>query len=353
MRSLVLMEQGLTLGAEGEEFEIRKADAVIEKVRAAEVAEVLVFGNIHLTPHSVSILLARGIDTVFLTARGRYRGRLVGPASKNIDLRICQYRRWNDPGTRDAMARAIAIGKISNQRNLILRAQRELKSDRLAKAAADMRRLLQSIGPDTNAESVRGFEGQAAAVYFGNFGACIRNPAFSFSKRTRRPPQDPVNAMLSFGYTLLNVAMESIVSRAGLDPMLGSFHSPEYGRPSLSLDLMEEFRPLIVDSLVLRLVNRRQVTPEDFEEPPAGEDVWMDDSEPEEGRSENRPRAVWLGETGRRVFFREWGRRLRESVFYEPRREVRSLEDIMRYQVYHFARVLKGEEEEYQPFVPR
>jgi CRISPR-associated protein Cas1 len=347
------MEQGLTLGSEGEEFEIRKGEAVIEKVRAAEVSEVLVFGNIHLTPHCVSIILTRGIDAVFLTAGGRYRGRLVGPVSKNVDLRICQYRRWNDAGARDGMARAIVRGKISNQRNLILRAQRELKSDSLAKVAADMRRLLQSIGPDVNAESVRGLEGQAAAIYFGHFGACIRNPAFSFTRRSRRPPLDPVNAMLSFGYTLLNIAMESIVSRAGLDPMLGSFHAPEYGRPSLSLDLIEEFRPVVVDSLVLRLVNRRQVAPEDFEEPPAGDDAWMDESESDESQPASKPRAVWLGETGRRVFFREWGRRLRESMFYESRREVHTLENIMRYQVYHYARVLRGEEEEYRPFVPR
>jgi len=153
--------------------------------------------------------------------------------------------------------------------------------------------------------------------------------------------------------------MESLVLRTGLDPMLGAFHSPDFGRPSLALDLIEEFRPIVVDSLVLRLINRRQVSREDFEEPLGDADEFAEEdalggAEETGGESRaERPHAVWLGETGRRVFFREWGRRLRESIFYEPRREVRTLEDIMKLQVYHYGRVVRGEEPAYAPFVPR
>jgi CRISPR-associated protein Cas1 len=348
------MEQGLELGLEGGEFELRKGNAAIERVRVADISEVLVFGSVALTPGCISLLLTRGIDTIFLTARGRYRGRLVGPASKNIDLRVAQFAKWRDEASRTAIARAIVAGKIANQRNLLLRAQRELKLESMASAIADMRRLLLSLEQRPSLESVRGVEGQAAALYFRSYGACIRNPAFSFTRRSRRPPRDPVNAMLSFGYTMLHLAMESIVARIGLDPMLGMFHDPEFGRPSLALDLIEEFRPLMVDSLVLRLVNRKQVTAEDFEEPPAEEEpAWSTEPEEAESMQQAQPRAVWLGETGRRVFFREWGRRLRESLFFEPRQEVRMLEDIMRLQAYHFARVLKEEEAAYIPFVPR
>ena len=348
------MEQGLSVGLDGELFEIRKGEGLVEKIRVAEVSDVMVFGNISLSPACLAALLARGIDTIFLTARGRYRGRLVGPASKNVELRVAQFERWRDPAARDAAARAVVAGKIANQRNLLLRAQRELKLESLANAAAGMRRMLASLEEAKDGDSIRGAEGQAAALYFANLGACLKNPAFSFTRRTRRPPRDPVNAMLSFGYTLLNVAMESLVARAGLDPMLGNLHSPEYGRPSLALDLIEEFRPLVVDSLALRLVNRKQISPEDFEEPPGNDDTaWSDESASAEDSGGNKPRAVWLGETGRRVFFREWGRRLRESIFYEPRQETRTLEDIMRYQVYHYARVVKGEDDAYRPFVPR
>jgi CRISPR-associated protein Cas1 len=354
MRSLVIMEQGLELGIQGEEFEIRKSGAAIERVRVADISEVLVFGAVALTPACISLLLARGIDTIFLTAKGMYRGRLAGPASKNVELRLAQFSRWQDGAAREMMARAIVRGKIANQRNLLLRSQRELKLDRLASVVADMRRLLDSLESRTGIDTIRGVEGQAAAAYFGALGACIRNPAFSFTRRTRRPPRDPANAMLSFGYTILNLAMESAVARAGLDPMLGSFHSPEFGRPSLSLDLIEEFRPLLVDSLVLRLINRKQVGPEDFENPLGDEEpAWFGEGPEIQTEQPHEPRPVWLAETGRRIFFREWGRRLRESVFYEPRQEVRTMEEIMRFQVYHYARIIKGEESEYRAFVPR
>ena len=357
------MEQGLVLGVDGERFEIRKGEKVIERIAAAEISEVLLFGNISLTPGCTGFLLAQGIDTVFLTARGRYRGRLFGRHSPQIELRLAQFAKWHDPHFCAAFARAIVTGKVANQRNLLLRAQRELKVEPLATATAEMRRVLGLLAQASDVEALRGLEGRAAAVYFRVFGMCLRNPAFSFSKRTRRPPRDPVNAMLSFGYTMLNTRMESFILRAGLDSILGTFHAPESGRPSLALDLIEEFRPIVVDSLVLRLVNRRQVTPDDFEEHLGqGDENGLavdDEAEPavetgDTSASEEAAKsAVWLGETGRRVFFREWGKRLRESIFYEPRVEVRTIEDIMQLQVYHYARVIRGEDSVYVPFVPR
>ena len=153
MRSLVLMEQGFTLSVDGELFEIRRGETAIEKLRMAEVSEVLVFGSVALTPACVSTLLSRGIDTVFLTARGRYRGRLVGPANRNVELRVAQYTRWLEEGFRDSVARAVVRGKLSNQRSLVLRAQRELKSGRLAATAASMRRLLPELDKPIGADS--------------------------------------------------------------------------------------------------------------------------------------------------------------------------------------------------------
>ena len=201
-------------------------------------------------------------------------------------------------------------------------------------------------------EALRGLEGQAAALYFGVFGKCIRNAQFTFTTRTRRPPRDPPNAMLSFGYTLLGTVMESAVLRVGLDPMVGVFHSPDYGRPSLVLDLIEEFRPVVVDALVLRVMNRREVAPEDFEEPLDDADIAAaEDAEPD--HAEPAGRAVWLGPSGRRVFFRAWGRRLRETHFYPVRQQTLMLEEIMQQQVYQLARVIGREAERYQPFVVR
>lgn len=368
MPTLALMEQGTTLAVEGEVFSVQREGQVIQQVRMAEVDEVLVFGGIALTPAAIAALLQRGIDTVFLTARGQYRGRLVGKPGKNVPLRLAQFERLRDPAVALPLARALVGGKIANQRYILLRAQREhassspadTKRERLAEAIAGLRRLLEGLESAADIDMVRGLEGQAAALYFGSFGNCIRNPQFSFTMRTRRPPRDPVNAMLSFGYTLLGMAMESAVLRVGLDPMVGVFHAPDYGRPSLVLDLIEEFRPVLVDALILRVINRREVTPEDFEEFQDEADA-MAVGEEEAGppapgppsQAEAEGRAVWLGPTGRRVFFRAWGRRLRETHFYEVRRQTLTLEEIMQQQVYQLARLLQREVNQYRAFVIR
>ncbi|HXH07483.1 MAG TPA: CRISPR-associated endonuclease Cas1 [Vicinamibacterales bacterium] len=352
MRTLALMEQGLILDVEGELFHLERQGKRVETVRAAEVSEVQIFGGITLTPAAIAVLLARGVDVVFLSARGRYRGRLVGRLSKNVELRIRQFSRLTDPEFTLRLARGIVAGKIANQRNLLLRAQREHRREDLAETIGGMRQMFAEAERAASLESLRGLEGQAASLYFRSLGRCLRNPAFRFERRTRRPPKDPVNAVLSFGYTLLGATMESIVLRVGLDPMLGAFHQADYGRPSLMLDLIEEFRPVIVDALMLRLINRRELAPEDFE---AGFDevdaIWAGGTD--ETPESEQARGIWLSETGRRVFFRAWGRRLRETVFYPPREQRLTLEEIMEQQVYHFARVLRGEEPAYRPFVPR
>lgn len=351
MRVLALMEQGLEVDVDGELFAIGRRGRRIEMVRLADISEIHVFGAVNLTPSAISLSLLRGIDIVFLSARGQYRGRLTGRASKNIELRLAQFRALGDPGFALETARGMVAGKIANQRNLLLRAQREHRREDLADCIGGMRRMLDQVQAATSLDVLRGVEGQAAALYFAALGRCLRNPAFTFERRTRRPPRDPVNAILSFGYTLLGTTMESIVLRVGLDPMLGAFHQPDYGRPSLMLDLIEEFRPVVVDSLMLRLVNRRELVPEDFE---SGLDeveaVWAGGDDGAEAASVP---AVWLGDAGRRVFFRAWGRRLHEVLLYPARGERLMLRQIMEQQVYHFARVVRGEEGAYRAFVPR
>ena len=352
MATLSLMEQGVTLAVESEVFVIERGGKVITRVRMAEVDEVLVFGGVTLTPAAVAALLQRGTDTVFLTVRGRYRGRLVGKPGRNVELRLAQFDRFRDAAVALPLARALVEGKVANQRAVLLRAQREQKREDLAAAIGSMRGILERVESAVGIEVLRGLEGQAGALYFGAFGKCIRNPQFAFGGRTRRPPRDPPNAMLSFGYTLLGTVMESAVLRVGLDPMVGVFHTPDYGRPSLVLDLIEEFRPVLVDSLVLRVINRREVAPEDFEEPPDDDELaGADEPGPEEAHPGGRP--VWLGPSGRKVFFRAWGRRLRESHFYPVRQQTLFLEEIVQQQVYQLARVIGGEQDRYQAFVVR
>ncbi len=354
MRSLILMEQGLTLGVEGDTLVISRAKQRIERIRPDRLSEVLLFGNIQVSSHAIAMLLAHQVDTIFLTLRGLYRGRLSGPASPHVELRRQQYQKLADPALALRLARAMVSGKIANQRNLLLRAQREQPREGLAEAAAALRRQAESAAAAGDLASLRGHEGAAAAAYFSKFGTLIRTPGFRFDGRNRRPPRDPVNALLSFAYTLMAGFFESQILRAGLDPHLGAFHSADYGRPSLALDLMEEFRPLVADSLALRLINRREIALDDFENPPEEvESAWARKDEVEESNeSAGSANPVWLNEAGRKVFFRGWGRRWRDTLYFPLFQEVRTLEEIARQQVYLLARDLKGEAE-YQPFVPR
>ncbi|MCU0242469.1 MAG: CRISPR-associated endonuclease Cas1, partial [Vicinamibacteria bacterium] len=242
MHTLTLMEQVLTLGIEADLFTVERGGERIDTLRTAEIDEVLIFGQISVSPAAIHLMLSKSMAVVFLSARGQYRGRLLGHSGKNIELRLRQFDRMRDDQFALGWARAVAAGKIANQRGLLLRNQREHQRDDLAGAIASMRRLLTSVAEAENRETLRGLEGQAAALYFGALGKCLRNPAFAFARRSRRPPLDPPNAILSFGYVLLGSAMESLILRVGLEPLLGAFHSPEYGRPSLALDLIEEFR---------------------------------------------------------------------------------------------------------------
>lgn len=343
------MEQGLTLGVDGERFSVERNGVSVDRVRMGDVDQVLVFGGVTLTPAAVAALLRTDTDTVFLTQRGRYRGRLAGRGGRNVQRRIAQFERLRDTGWALSFAQRVVAGKIANQRALLLRSQREQRRTDLTVAIGAMRRAAEAVPGASSLDELRGREGQASAAYFSVFGHCLRNRDFSFRGRNRRPPRDPVNALLSFGYTFLLTTMESALLRAGLDPMLGALHSPEYGRASLALDLIEEFRPVLVDGLVLRVINRRELRREDFEEF-VGD---LDDPLVEQVQAADPLPVVWLAESGRRVFFRAWGRRLRETHLYEPRGQTLTFEQILRQQAYHFARTLEGTEAVYTPFVAR
>ncbi len=373
MHTLSLTEQGTTLHAEGDLLVVRRGEAVLHRVRAAELDQVLVFGRIELSSGALALLLRRGIDLALLTSRGTFRGRLVGRQSKNVALRLAQYQRVSDPAFCLRVARRVVAAKIRHQRDVLLRAQRHLQDEPLAVALGQLRLLGQRIDAASDLDLLRGLEGQAAAVYFAHFDKLLRTDRFRFTGRNRRPPRDPVNACLSFGYAVLGTVIETEIHRCGLDPQLGFFHQPAYGRPSLMLDVLEEFRPL-VDLLVLRLINRRQLGPADFEqrtgqslaevladEPPSGEPGEPLDGLPSPPRPPPPPPnaetsqpvvGVYLNQTGRKVFLAEFFRRLRERLEYPPRNAALELRDIVREQIYHLARVIEGQSPDYVPFIP-
>ncbi len=302
MPPLYVTTQGAKLRYVGRRLIVEKGEERIAAVPIVHVDQVLIFGNVSVTTPALSYLLESGTDTVFLTVEGRYKGRLVGPVGGNVPLRLCQYKRYSDPQWTLETARAIVLAKLHNTRVLLRRYARRMgegeleaadgdKSGALAAAADQLDELIVTAGRCRTVNSLSGVEGRGAAVYFSVF-RCLIKGEWEFSGRNRRPPRDPVNALLSFGYTILTHNVESAVRAVGLDPYLGFLHQVAYNRPSLALDLVEEFRPIVVDSVVLRCLNNCIIRPHHFTSDPQG------------------AYPVLLGEAGREAFIRELESRL-------------------------------------------
>ena len=250
------------------------------RVPLIKIDQVVVQGNATLTAPAIAALMEQRADVCFLSYHGRFKGHLSPVFGKNARLRIEQHRAHNDPARVLDLARQFVCGKLRNMRTLLLRSNRKLEDPAVASAAASLKRVIAKAeavhydGIPPRAEdpqagtawgSLLGLEGAGTAAYFGVFGGLLRNE-WTFERRVRRPPTDPVNALLSYGYTLLTAKMESAISVVGLDPYVGYLHSSQYGKPALALDLVEEFRPIIVDSVVLTLLNNAMLKPADFEE---------------------------------------------------------------------------------------
>jgi CRISPR-associated protein Cas1 len=270
MPVLYVTEPGAVLRKSGERLVVTKEDVPLASMPALHVEQVVVFGPAHLTTPALAFLLERGIDVVLLSSLGRYFGRVVGSTSGFGELRLRQYEAYQAPERRLALARAFVAGKLSNQRALLQRAARRQPQAGLDDLVAQLERGLDAVRQAPDMGTLRGLEGTTTRVYFVGFRRLLRQE-LGFYGRVRRPPRDPVNSMLSLGYTLLASNIHTAVQVVGLDPYLGFLHSVERTRPSLVLDLMEEFRSVIVDRLVLELVNEGIVGPDDFEQPPEAE----------------------------------------------------------------------------------
>ena len=232
---------------------------------------IVLFDRARITGSALRRCAAEGCSVSFLDYRGRFGGRFVGPTSGNVLLRVAQHDALRDEGRTREIAKRIVAAKIRTSRAVLMRGARGVASKEAAaevRASADrIREALQQLAMVSSLDEVRGMEGEAAREYFGVFGRLIAVPKkeFSFTVRTRRPPRDRVNAMLSFAYALLMSECVSALETVGLDPQVGYLHALRPGRPGLALDLMEEYRAGWADRLVLTLVNRRQIRPEHFE----------------------------------------------------------------------------------------
>jgi len=258
------------LGKASRRLVVHKGDEKLTEVPIIKIDRVMLFGNIQVTSQAIAFLLDSGIDLCYLSSNGRFRGRLTPAESKNILLRIAQYERHLDNDFQLAVSKDIVKAKIQNGKSLIKVYQKNYPDIDFSEILATLDRSLDNVILQTQVSSLLGIEGSATAAYFRAFGQMFRKDDMSFTQRTKRPPKDPVNALLSFGYTLISNEILSFLFAVGLDPHIGFLHSLYFGRPSLALDMTEEFRHPVVDRFTLYLVNNGIISRMDFED--KGED---------------------------------------------------------------------------------
>lgn len=253
----------------GDNLEVAVDDQVKARPRIREVSQVVLMGNIYMTMPTLHELLRRGVTISWHSYGGWFLGHSQGTGHGNVELRLAQYRGHDEEQVCLRLARGLVRAKILNCRTLMRRNWRDGNAPR--ELLADLKHLADQSRRAYGLQTLLGVEGAAASVYFRNFDALIRKSSeegetlqFEFSGRNRRPPTDPVNALLSYTYSLLVRTWTVTLSSVGFDPYVGFYHQPRYGRPALSLDLMEPFRPLIADSAVLTAINNGEVRPSDF-----------------------------------------------------------------------------------------
>jgi CRISPR-associated protein Cas1 len=287
LNTLFVTTQSAYLCHEGEAVLVRVEKETKLRIPIHTLGSIVCFGQVSCSPPLMSLCAERGVAISFLSEQGRFWGRVQGRTSGNVLLRREQYRRTDDAGARMAIARPIVQAKVANARTVLQRAGRDHD---LGPAAVDVDRavkrlgaLLDEAGAAPDADTLRGKEGEAANTYFGVLDHLIvaQKDAFFFKQRSRRPPLDNLNALLSFVYTLLAHDVASALEGVGLDPQVGFLHTERPGRPSLALDLMEEFRPFLADRLVLSLVNLRQVQGKGFRTTESGAVEMTDDTRKE------------------------------------------------------------------------
>jgi CRISPR-associated protein Cas1 len=330
---LHVQHQGARVKKDGDVLKVMDDDELLTEVRLGETSQVVLFGGVHLTTPVIHELCSRGIPICYLSHGGWFYGITHGMSHKNVELRRRQYAVANDPERCLALARRFVQAKIANCRTLVRRNHPDPPEALLEQLKEDMRR----AGQAPQLDVLLGVEGTAAHRYFSAFAGMLRpaagdRPAFDFTNRNRRPPRDAVNALLSLAYAMLAREWTVVLHSVGLDPYLGFYHQPRYGRPALALDVMEEFRPLIGDSLVLTVINNGEVRADHFV---------------------SALGAVSLSAAGRRHFLEAYERRLAQEITHPVFGYRVSYRRVMEVQARLLGRYLTGEIPEYPSFRTR
>ena len=337
LNTLYVTTQDTYLRKEGETVVVEKEKQVLLRLPIHTLQGIVTFGNVMTSPYLLNLCAERGVCVSFMSESGRFLARITGPVSGNVQLRLSQMRAYEDKSRKGDIARSFVIGKVMNSRNVLLRRMRDHGETPSLRMACDqmldvLRRLRDSV-PD--AMRIRGLEGEAGAIYFGVFNELLLTgrETFAISSRNRRPPMDPTNALLSYLYTLLTHDCRGALEGVGLDPQIGFLHEIRSGRPSLALDLMEEFRSVLVDRMAASLVNLKQLTPSDFKVTESG--------------------AVEMRESARKTVLLAWQKRKQEIVMHPYLEERAPVGLLPHLQALLLARFLRGDLDAYPPYILR
>ncbi len=346
MESVYITISGAYLHRQGSQLRVVSRGRVIDKLPAAGLKRLVLVGYVSLTGAVMDFLISNRIETVFLTPTGRFRARLAIDEHRHVALRQAQYRNLGREKFACRLAAGLVRGKIDNMLGLLLARGQRANDQDLVRAAAALKALGERLGQDENSlDRIRGMEGAATRLFYQVFGRLIKNEAFVFRGRNRRPPRDPVNALLSFAYTLLTNEVLSAIKTVGLDPYLGALHEVSHGRPSLACDLVEEYR-ILGERLVLALVNRKMIRPADFVFRPAPES-FVDEHQMRSRRPvEMKPEIM-------RTFLAAYEKLMSRRVKYAGAERPVTYRGLIHGQAAAFAGKLLENDPGYEPFRPR
>ena len=259
---IYIQEQGAYVTKSGDCIHVKLKDTPIKKIRLIDISEITLFGNVQITTQAIRELNKRNIPICYMTYGGWFTGITTGLSHKNIELRIKQHKKYGVKNASIGIARQIVFGKIKNCMTMLRRNHKSPPIDKIN----TMNILAQRACTVKQYDTLLGIEGMAARIYFSEFNGMIKSESmgFDFNGRNRRPPKDPINAIMSFLYAMLTRSAIITVSRVGLDPYLGFLHMPKYGKPALALDMIEEFRPIVADSTCITLINNSEINESDF-----------------------------------------------------------------------------------------
>jgi len=337
LNTIFVTTQGAYLSKEGETVVV-KADGEIKlRVPVHTIGGIVCFGNVSCSPYLMGFCAENDVAISFLSEHGRFLAKVQGPVSGNVLLRREQYRRADDQKFSAEVTKFILTGKLTNCRTVLQRALRDhsdkIEEQEVRTAVMRLNHLMESLNKDQPLDVLRGIEGDAAHIYFSVFDHLIvaQKESFHFNERTRRPPMDNVNCLLSFIYTLLMHDVRGALESVGLDPAVGFLHRDRPGRPGLALDLMEEFRPYIADRLTLSLINLQQVQDKGFKKTESGAVVMNDDT--------------------RKTVLVSYQERKREEITHPFLDEKVMIGMLFHIQAMLMARYLRGDMDGYPPFI--